>query len=124
MCLAVPGKIVRWLDRDPILASAEVEFGGVSRVCHMACVSDAHVGDFVIVHAGIAISMIDPAQAARVIADLASLPEANDEWADDSDDMIEITSNRIEIAKIGDGQIDNDNSDNIGDSGDTRHGGR
>jgi hypothetical protein len=38
--------------------------------------------------------------------------------------MIEITSNRIEIAKIGDGQIDNDNSDNIGDSGDTRHGGR
>jgi hypothetical protein len=90
----------------------------------MAFVSDAHVGDFVIVHAGIAISMIDPAQAARVIADLASLPEANDEWADASDDMIEITSDRIEIAKIGDGQIDNDNSDNIGDSGDTRHGGR
>lgn len=95
MCLAVPGKIIRWLDRDPILASAEVEFGGASRVCHMACVPDARVGDFVIVHAGIAISMIDPAQAARVIADLASLPEANDEWADTSPDLANIPTDQI-----------------------------
>lgn len=95
MCLAVPGKIVRWIDRDPILASAEVEFGGVSRVCHMACVPDARVGDFVIVHAGIAISMIDRAQAERVLADLASLPEANDEWADPSDDLPKIPADRL-----------------------------
>ena len=58
MCLAVPGKIVRWISRDPVLATAEVEFEGVRRVCHMACVTEAAVGDYVIVHAGVGISRI------------------------------------------------------------------
>jgi len=66
MCLAVPGKIVQWLVREPPLASALVEFGGVRRNVCMACMPDATEGDYVLVHAGIAISRIDPEEALRV----------------------------------------------------------
>ena len=78
MCLGIPGKVVRWTNRDSILAQAEVEFAGVRRVCQMACVTDALEGDYVIVHAGVAITRIDRAEAERTLAELASL-------ADDAD---------------------------------------
>ena len=78
MCLAVPGKLVRWLDRDSVFARAEVEFAGIRRVCHMACVPDVTEGEFVLVHAGVAITRIDTDEAQRVLADLARL-EIRDE---------------------------------------------
>ena len=79
MCLGVPGKVVRWLDRDPTFGRAEIEFDGVRRTCHMACVPDAAEGEFVVVHAGIAISKIDADEAQRVLADLRSLEEGSPE---------------------------------------------
>jgi hydrogenase expression/formation protein HypC len=75
MCLAVPGRIVRWLNRDASFAQAEVEFDGVRRICHMACVPDAKSGEYVIVHAGVAISRVNEAEAQRTLADLARLSE-------------------------------------------------
>jgi hydrogenase expression/formation protein HypC len=83
MCLAIPGKVVRWIDNDPLLASALVEFGGVTRACHMACVPEAQVGDYVVVHAGVAIARVDANAAARTLAELASLPDEV-EWPGDS----------------------------------------
>lgn len=79
MCLGIPGKVVRWIDRAEEISRAEVEFGGVRRVCHMACVNDADEGDYVIVHAGIAISRVDPAEAQRVFDELALLGD-DDGW--------------------------------------------
>ena len=79
MCLAVPGKIVRWIDHDPTFARAEVEFAGIRRICHMACVPDAAEGDYVLVHAGIAITRIDAAEAQRVLSDLAILNDTDEE---------------------------------------------
>ncbi len=73
MCLGIPGKVVRWIDRDETFAQAEIEFDGVRRVCHMACVNEANEGDYVIVHAGIAISRIDAAEAQRIFEELAAL---------------------------------------------------
>lgn len=83
MCLAVPGIVVRWLDDDPIRALAEVEFGGITRRCHMACVPDARVGEYVIVHAGVAIAKVDAAEAAKTLAEIASLPNSDD-WPPES----------------------------------------
>jgi hydrogenase expression/formation protein HypC len=82
MCLGIPGRVVRWLDRDPILAQAEIEFGGVRRVCQMACVLEAVEGDYVIVHAGVAISRVDAAEAERTLAALAGLDD--DGWRAES----------------------------------------
>jgi len=73
MCLGIPGKVVRWIDRDETFAQAEIEFDGVRRICHMACVNEANEGDYVIVHAGIAISRIDAAEAQRIFEELAAL---------------------------------------------------
>jgi hydrogenase expression/formation protein HypC len=58
---------VRWIDRDPLFARAEVEFEGVRKVCHMACVLDAEEGDYVVVHAGLAISRVHAEEAQRMI---------------------------------------------------------
>ena len=79
MCLAVPGRIVNWLDREPLFARAEVEFAGVRRVCHMACVPEAEVGEFVIVHAGVAISRVDADEAQRILDELRGLDESSEE---------------------------------------------
>lgn len=73
MCLGIPGKIIEWADRDPLFARALVEFGGVNREVHMACVPTANKGDYVIVHAGVAICLIDTAEAARVLEELRQL---------------------------------------------------
>ncbi len=73
MCLGVPGRVQSWLERDPLFARANIEFEGVSRECHMACVPEAEVGDYVIVHAGVAICLVDEAEARRIFEELDRL---------------------------------------------------
>lgn len=80
MCLAVPGKVIRWIQREPTFATAELEFDGIRRVCHMACVPDAEVGEYVIVHAGLAISRVDIQEAERILAELARLAVLDEEF--------------------------------------------
>ena len=63
MCLGVPGCLSKWINRDPLMASAEIDFGGIKKVCQMACVPEAIEGDYVLVHAGIALTIIDQAAA-------------------------------------------------------------
>jgi hydrogenase expression/formation protein HypC len=73
MCLAVPGKVIQWRQREPPFASALVEFGGVQRSVNMSCTTDVELGDYVLVHAGIAINRIDPDEAAKVWATLEQI---------------------------------------------------
>lgn len=79
MCLAVPGQVVEWLERVPPFSSAAVEFGGIRRQVSMECVPEAEIGDYVLVHAGIAISRIDPEEAVRVLDALRQLDLESDE---------------------------------------------
>ncbi|MFM7160870.1 MAG: HypC/HybG/HupF family hydrogenase formation chaperone, partial [Planctomycetaceae bacterium] len=71
MCLAVPGRITRVLDETPLFRRGEVEFLGIRRECSLACVPEAREGDFVIVHAGVAITVIDEVAAQQTLSDLA-----------------------------------------------------
>ncbi|MCY2977798.1 MAG: HypC/HybG/HupF family hydrogenase formation chaperone [Planctomycetota bacterium] len=73
MCLGVPGRVSAWLDRDPLFARANIEFDGIQRECHMACVPEAEIGDYVIIHAGVAICLVDQAEARRVFDELNRL---------------------------------------------------
>jgi len=77
MCLGVPGRVEQWIDRDPLMATARISFGGVSKVCHMACVPEANEGDYVLIHAGIGLSVIDQQEAMRLIDSLTRLDEAD-----------------------------------------------
>lgn len=58
MCLATPGTILRITDDHPLCRSAAVLFGSVERVVNVALVPEASAGDVVLVHAGIAISLM------------------------------------------------------------------
>jgi hydrogenase expression/formation protein HypC len=78
MCLAVPGKVVEWVERESPFSAAAVDFGGLRRQVSMVCVPEAVEGDYVLVHAGIAISRIDAAEAERVLATLAELQLTDD----------------------------------------------
>ena len=60
MCLGVPGRVHRWLDHAELTAEAEIDFGGVRKRCYMACVPDAQEGDYVLVHAGVALTILNP----------------------------------------------------------------
>lgn len=73
MCLGVPGKVIEWIDQDPIFGRAIIEFGAIRRECQMACTPDAKVGQYVIVHAGIAIAIIDAQEAERTLQDLSDI---------------------------------------------------
>lgn len=79
MCLAVPGMVVEIATAEPPFQSAVVEFGGVRRQVSLACVPEATVGDYVLVHAGVAISRIDQDEAAKVLKALQELDLGDDE---------------------------------------------
>ena len=64
MCLGIPGKIVTVSD-DAGLRMGKVLFGGITRQACLEYVPEAALGDYVIVHAGFAISRVDEEEAAR-----------------------------------------------------------
>jgi hydrogenase expression/formation protein HypC len=74
MCLAVPGKIVS-VAGDDIARQAKVDFGGVLKDINLAYVPDAKIGDYVLVHVGFAISVVDEEEAAKVFAYLKEMNE-------------------------------------------------
>lgn len=79
MCLAVPGRVACWLERHPLFGRAQIDFGGLLRTCHMACVPEAEEGDYVLVHAGVAIGRISDEEAARLLAELGTLAQADEQ---------------------------------------------
>ena len=58
MCIAVPGRILSINDR-----TAEVDFSGARRSVALDLVDGAKKGDYVLVHAGFAITLLEPAEA-------------------------------------------------------------
>jgi hydrogenase expression/formation protein HypC len=66
MCLAVPGKILR-ISGDASLRTGVVSFGGAEKEANLAFVPEAQIGDYVLVHAGFAISVVDAAEAAQTL---------------------------------------------------------
>lgn len=88
MCLGVPGQIIEIVDTTRKLATVDV--AGVKRTINIACVVgepgdaravEACLGDWVLVHVGFAMSRIDAAEAAKTLALLTELGEAQAEIA-------------------------------------------
>ena len=64
MCLAIPGRVVEFQQLDGIRMS-RVDFGGVTRQACLEYLPEVELGDYVLVHAGFAISKVDAEEAAR-----------------------------------------------------------
>jgi len=75
MCLGVPGKVVEIEPNDLGLSMGVVQFGEIKRRVSLACVPDAEIGDYVVVHVGFAISKIDEEGAQQVFRDLQKMGE-------------------------------------------------
>lgn len=72
MCLALPARVVELRDGE----LAVVDLGGVRKEISIALVPEAQVGDYVIVHVGHALGLIDPEEAARTLELFAELGAA------------------------------------------------
>ena len=75
MCLAVPGKILSIAGDEPLARAGRVQFGGIVKQVSLAYVPEAQVGDYVIVHVGFAISLVDEQEAQRVFEYLKEMDE-------------------------------------------------
>lgn len=75
MCLAVPGKVLEIHGDDPLLRSARVSFAGVIKQVSLSCAPEAKIGDFVLVHVGVAISVVDPQEAEETFTYLRQMGE-------------------------------------------------
>jgi len=75
MCLAVPVKVVSIEGSE-----AEVEIGGVKRRVSIMLTPEARVGDYVLLHTGYAINVINEAEAQetlKILEEMASLDEVH-----------------------------------------------
>jgi hydrogenase expression/formation protein HypC len=68
MCLAIPGQLIEVKEtKDPLFRTGRVSFEGIVKEIQLACTPEAHVGDYVLVHVGFAIAIIDEAEARRTL---------------------------------------------------------
>lgn len=75
MCLAVPGRVLDITGEDPLLRSGRVSFNGVIKQVSLTCAPEAKVGDYVLVHVGVAISIINAAEAEETFRYLTLMGE-------------------------------------------------
>jgi len=90
MCLGIPGQVVS-LEDAAGLRMGKVEFGGIVRDVCLEYVPELMVGDYVIVHAGFAISRVDEQEAARtyqLLEEMGQLDELDpNEAGEDADEI-------------------------------------
>jgi len=77
MCLAIPGKIesITGSEGDFLNIKGKVNFGGILKEVSLAYVPEAKVGDYVIVHVGFALSLVDQEEALKVFDYLKQMGE-------------------------------------------------
>lgn len=76
MCLAIPGKILSVNGTDPLWREGRVDFSGVIKTVNLACAPEAGVGNYVLVHAGMAISVVDEDEARAVLEHFRAMGES------------------------------------------------
>ena len=82
MCLAIPGQIIAISGEGPLERTGTVRFGGIEKQVSLACVPEARIGEYVLVHVGLAISTVDEAEARRVFEYLDEMEELAELEAD------------------------------------------
>jgi hydrogenase expression/formation protein HypC len=79
MCLAIPGKLVSIdVELDSIFRSGKVNFGGIVKDVNLCMLPDVKIGDFVLVHVGVAISIVDEHEANETFQYLKQMGEVEE----------------------------------------------
>ena len=74
MCLAIPAKIVSIKDKEAI-----IEIGGIRREASLWLTPEAKVGDYVLLHTGFAIAVLDEAEAKETLDLIKEVAKAGEE---------------------------------------------
>ncbi len=74
MCLGVPGRVIEVFEQDGV-RMGKVDFGGIIKEACLAYVPEAVVNDYVIIHAGFAISRLNEEEAQETLAILREVEE-------------------------------------------------
>jgi hydrogenase expression/formation protein HypC len=77
MCLAIPGKILSITGED-LSKIAQVSFSGITKEISIALVPEAKVDDYVIVHAGVALNLLDEEEAGIIFKTIKEMEEAGE----------------------------------------------
>lgn len=76
MCLAIPGKIISITNQlDETFRFGKVSFGGITKEVNLCMVPEAAIDDYVLVHVGVAISVVDEEEAQKVFSYLKEMGE-------------------------------------------------
>lgn len=68
MCLAIPGQVLDVsLGDDPLFRSGRVSFAGIVKNVQLAYTPEAKPGDYVLVHVGFSIAVVNEAEARRTL---------------------------------------------------------
>lgn len=79
MCLAIPGKIQSIsYQYDGQVKMAKILFGGIIKEASLDMVPQAKIDDYVLVHVGVAISIVDEAEAQKTFSYLRQIGELDE----------------------------------------------
>ena len=79
LCLAIPGKVVSITGQlDETFRFAKVSFGGILKDVNLAMLPEAKIGDYVLVHVGVAISLVDEEEANKTFEYLKKIGELDE----------------------------------------------
>lgn len=92
MCLAIPGKIISIDNKiDDLFRMAKVSFDGIIKQVNLAMVPEAQIGDYVLVHVGSAISVVDEEEAKLTMDILMNMDELGE--LDEGENLLDNKTN-------------------------------
>ena len=87
MCLAIPGKLIEISENPEGVRMGKANFGGIVKQVCLEYTPEANMGDYVLVHVGFALSLVDEAEAARTyqaLKDMEQLSELDEPEVEES----------------------------------------
>jgi hydrogenase expression/formation protein HypC len=87
MCLAIPGKLIEIVESPDGVRMGKANFGGIVKQVCLEYTPEANTGDYVLVHVGFALSLVDEAEAARTyqaLKDMEQLSELDEPELEES----------------------------------------
>lgn len=73
MCLAIPGRIIAVSGGEGFDRRGTVDFDGARQEVALAYLPEAKIGDYVLVHVGFAMTLLDTEEAERILRDIRQL---------------------------------------------------
>jgi hydrogenase expression/formation protein HypC len=78
MCLAIPGKLIEIINDGHGMRMGRANFGGIVKQVCLEYTPEAREGDYVLVHVGFALSLVDEAEAEHTYAALKELQQLDE----------------------------------------------